>query len=221
MSEVQCFRNPRLGERGNQLDACTTRSYNGENTCEERDALRRVTLEELFTDSVCRKHLPRAGVDHSIRVAELALDMAKAMGVSPDLAVKAGLLHDIGHGDFHVDGAWNYELYQQGDIHPIKGAERAHELLVLKGEDPVAAREIALAILFHSGSTPIRPVGEPAPLQRLLSAADDGDEEEHGDHHRREVPYEAALERVRRLDRRVDALLGEEGADNKESAYRR
>lgn len=208
---------PALVERPALVDATTTspltdgvsRSYNGNNTWKEGDRVRRVTLEELFTDSICRKHLPRAGVDHSIRVAELAVDLAERMGVDPDLAAKAGLLHDIGHGDFYVGGAWNYQLYQRGDIHPIKGAERAHELLMLKGEDPAAARDIALAILFHSGSTPIRPVSDPTPLQRLLSAADDGDEEERGDHHRRKISFDRALERVRALDRWVEALLDE------------
>ncbi|HEY3368808.1 MAG TPA: HD domain-containing protein [Symbiobacteriaceae bacterium] len=169
--------------------------------------MRQVTLVDLFTDSVCRKHLPRAGVDHSIRVAELAVDLAVQMAVNPDLAAKAGLLHDIGHGDFHVDGVWNYSLYQKGDIHPIKGAERAHELLVLKGEDLAAAREIALAILFHSGSTPIRPMGDPSPLQRLLAAADDALEETEGHHHLRELPYREALSRLRQLDEKIDRLL--------------
>lgn len=169
--------------------------------------LQRVTLEDLFTDSICRKHLPRAGLDHSVRVAEIAVTRSLRLGVNPDVAAKAGLLHDIGHGDFHVDGAWNYQLYQRGDIHPIKGAERAHELLVLKGEDPAVARDIALAILFHSGSNPIRPTGEATPLQQLLADADDEDEEAFGHHHRREMSYEAALQRVRSLDRRVERLL--------------
>lgn len=200
---VECRR---WGPVRGAVDARLPRSYNGNNTWKERDSLRRVTLEELFTDSICRKHLPRAGVDHSIRVAELAVDLSERMGVDPDLGAKAGLLHDIGHGDFYVDGAWNFERYQRGDIHPIKGAERAHELLILKGEDPAAARDIALAILFHSGSTPIRPVNGPTPLQRLLAAADDGDEEDRGDHHRREIAFDHALERVRALDRRVEDL---------------
>lgn len=169
--------------------------------------MRRVTLEELITDSVCRKHLPRAGVDHSIRVAEIAVDLAVQLGVDPDMAAKAGLLHDIGHGDFTVNGVWDYGLYSRGDIHPIKGAERAHELLVLKGEDPAVAREIAFAILFHSGSSAIRPATERTPLQVLVAMADDGDEEEHGAHHLRKIDWAGAIARVRALDRRIDALL--------------
>lgn len=176
--------------------------------------MRQVTLVDLYTDSICRKHLPRAGIDHSVRVAELAVELAQQMGVNPDLAAKAGLLHDIGHGDFYIDGVWNYSLYQRGDIHPIKGAERAHELLVLKGEDLAAAREIALAILFHSGSTPIRPEGEPSLLQRLLAAADDALEENHGEHHLRELPYREGLERIRRLDEKIDELLAAGGGES-------
>lgn len=167
----------------------------------------RVTLEDLLTDSVCRKHLPRAGVNHSIRVAEIAVDLAEQFGVDPDMAAKAGLLHDIGHGDFNVNGAWDYELYAQGDIHPIKGAERAHELLVLKGEEPSRAREIAMAILFHSGSNAIRPVGDRTPLQVLVAMADDADEEELGAHHRRPTDWAEAILRIRGLDRRVEGLL--------------
>jgi len=166
----------------------------------------RVSLEDLLTDSVCRKHLPRAGVDHSIRVAEIAVDLAEEIGVDPELAGKAGLLHDIGHGNFSVDGVWNYDLYSMGDIHPIKGAERAHELLVLKGEDPQVAREIAFAILFHSGSTAIRSVSERTPLQALVALADDGDEDEHGCHHRRLIDWPAAIERVRKLDQRIQQV---------------
>lgn len=169
--------------------------------------MRNVTLEDLLTDSVCRKHLPKAGVDHSIRVAEIAVDLAVELGVNPDHAAKAGLLHDIGHGDFHVAGVWNYTLYAQGDIHPIKGAERAHELMVLKGEDPALAREIALAILFHSGSNAIRPVGERTPLQAVVSLADDGDEEDLGAHHKRQSDWPQAIARIRLLDQRIDELL--------------
>ncbi|MFZ5824853.1 MAG: HD domain-containing protein [Bacillota bacterium] len=168
--------------------------------------MRRVTLQDLLTDSVCRKHLPRAGVDHSIRVAEIAVDLAVQMGVDPDKAAKAGLLHDIGHGDFTVNGSWDYELYSRGGIHPIKGAERAHELLVLKGEDPAVAREIAFAILFHSGSNAIRPVADRTPLQALVAMADDADEEELGQHHLRQIDWQDAIDRVRHLDRRVETL---------------
>lgn len=50
------------------------------------------------------------------------------------------------------DGEWDYEKYKQNDIHAIKGAERAHKLLIRLGEDRKAAKEIALAILLHTDS---------------------------------------------------------------------
>ena len=40
----------------------------------------------------------------------------------------------------------------KNDIHAIKGAERAHKLLIRLGEDPQYAKEIALAILLHTDS---------------------------------------------------------------------
>lgn len=168
-------------------------------------------------DSVCRKHLPKAGVDHSVRVAEIAVDLAVEHAVDPDLAAKAGLLHDIGHGEFYNErGEWDYEAYQVGDIHPVKGAERAHELLVLKGEEMARARAVMEAILYHSGSTAIRPDGtKRTMLQAIIAAADDRDEQPNGRHHQRQTDWAQALERIRALDRRVEQLLGlsvEEGA---------
>jgi hypothetical protein len=62
-----------------------------------RKKMRTVTLEDLLSDSVCRKHLPRASVDHLIRVAEIAVNLADHMSVDPDKAAKAGLLQDVGH----------------------------------------------------------------------------------------------------------------------------
>jgi uncharacterized protein len=174
--------------------------------------MRRVTLEELLMDSVCRKHLPKAGIDHSIRVAEIAFDMAVEHGVDTDLATKAGLLHDIGHGNFFNElGDWDYEAYSRGDIHPVKGAERAHELLVLKGEDMERAREVMEAILYHSGSTSIRPDGRKRTmLQAIIAAADDRDEQPDGRHHVRQIDWGQALERIRALDRRVEGHVDDE-----------
>ena len=62
--------------------------------------------------------------------------------VDPDIAAKAGFLHDMGHFTWYrSDGNWDYELYRQNDIHSIKGAERAHKLLIRLGENPVKAKE--------------------------------------------------------------------------------
>ena len=48
---------------------------------------------------------------------------------------------------------WDYELYSTNDIHSIKGAERAHKLLIRLGENPVKAKVILPRhILFHTDS---------------------------------------------------------------------
>lgn len=147
--------------------------------------------------------------------------MAVEQGVDPDLAAKAGLLHDIGHGEFYNEqGEWDYEAYQKGDIHPVKGAERAHELLVLKGEAMDRARAIMEAILYHSGSTEIRPDGRKRTmLQAIIAAADDRDEQPDGRHHVRPTDWREALERIRALDRRVERLMGMEGDATIEAVY--
>ena len=49
----------------------------------------------------------------------------------------------------HKNGKWDYDLYRKNDIHAIKGAERAHKLLIRLGENPLKAKEIALAILLY------------------------------------------------------------------------
>ena len=90
---------------------------------------------------------------HAIAVAYHAFHLAKEHNVDPDIAAKAGFLHDMGHFTWYrSDGKWDYELYRQNDIHSIKGAERAHKLLIRLGENPVKAKAISLAVF----STPIR-----------------------------------------------------------------
>src|SRR5581483_9388480 len=106
----------------------------------------------------------------------------------------AGFLHDIGHYTWYrEDGKWDYELYKTNDIHAVKGAERAHKLLIRLGEDPRIAKEIALAILFHTDSfLPSRPL-ELNSLQSIIKQADEMDEEPGGQHHYRTISYEKAL----------------------------
>ncbi|MCK8823511.1 HD domain-containing protein [Fuchsiella alkaliacetigena] len=164
-----------------------------------------VTLETLITDSIARKHLHKASLRHSVETAENAYELANERGLCIDVGTKAGLLHDIGHTSWEHQGEWDYESYNYFDIHTIKGAERAHELLILKGEDWAKAREIALAILFHSSSSPISESVELTPMQQLVSDADDLDKENYkelkeGAHHEFDIDYAEALERVRRLD---------------------
>ncbi len=159
-----------------------------------------VTLETLMSDSVTKKHLPKAGYSHSIAVAESAYELAVERGVCVDLATKAGLLHDIGHTIWETKGEWDYESYSEYDIHTIKGAERAHELLTLKDEDLGKARAISLAILFHSDSSQVSANVELTDLQRLIADADNMNKEQGGEHHNQEISFEQALQRIRRLD---------------------
>ena len=159
-----------------------------------------VTLETLITDSIARKHMPKAGYYHAVFSAENAFELAMERRVCVDLATKAGLLHDIGHTNWEHQGEWDYDSYNEYDIHTIKGAERAHELLTLKGEGLGKARCIALAILFHSDSSPVNDNVSLTPLQKLVSDADDMGKEKGGAHHNIKVSFSEALQRIRRLD---------------------
>ncbi len=169
--------------------------------------MRNVTLVDVFTHPIAQKYLTRSGVAHAVACAYQAYRLAVRAGVDPDIATKAALLHDIGHYEWYTDGEWDYEKYKQNDIHAIKGAERAHKLLIRLGEDRKAAKEIALAILLHTDS--YLPEGDldKNKLQQIVKKADELDEEPGGNHHYRKIDYKLALEKVRKLDRMVDESL--------------
>src|SRR5690625_1875834 len=126
---------------------------------------------------------------------------AKKYQVNPDHATKAALLHDIGHYTWYRDGEWDYDLYKENDIHAIKGASRAHKLLIRIGEDRLAAKEIAVAILLHTDS--YLPAGELElkPLQQVVTLADEADEETGRNRHYRQIGYFEALKRIHALDK--------------------
>lgn len=169
---------------------------------------RTVTLEKLYVHPITQKYLTRSGMEHAITVAEKAYEIALQRNINPDLATKAGFLHDIGHYKWYQpNGQWDYEAYRKKDIHPIKGAARAHKLLIRCGEDPVRAKEIALAILFHTDS--FLPDGKLnlSPLQQVVAMADTIVEEPGGKHHYRKISFEAGLERIRLLDRKIENML--------------
>ncbi len=169
---------------------------------------RTVTLEKLYTHPITQKYVTRSGMDHAIAVAEKAFEIAIARNIDPDLATKAGFLHDIGHYKWYKsNGEWDYDAYRNKDIHPIKGAARAHKLLIRCGEDPVRAKEIALAILFHTDS--FLPGGNLvlSPLQQVVYLADTAVEEPGGRHHYRKISIEKGLERIRLLDRKIENML--------------
>ncbi|WP_100012205.1 HD domain-containing protein [Lentibacillus sediminis] len=166
----------------------------------------KVTLEEVFTHPITQKYLKRSGVAHAVAVAEFAYIFAKRFDVNPDYATKAALLHDVGHYTWYRDGEWDYDLYRENDIHAIKGASRAHKLLIRVGEDRHAAKEIAVAVLLHTDS--YLPAGELQlkPLQQVVALADEADEEAGGNHHYKTIDDQTALERIRALDRRIDGV---------------
>ncbi|MGG1573322.1 HD domain-containing protein [Fictibacillus sp. NRS-1165] len=167
--------------------------------------MRNVKLTDLFLHPSAQKYLERSGLVHAISTAYHAFSLANEHGVNPDLATKAALLHDIGHYTWYTNGQWDYSLYKENDIHAIKGAERAHKLLIELGEDPKKAKEIALAILLHTDS--YLPEGhlQLLPLQRVVALADEADEEPGGLHHYRKLDQRTALNRIKKLDRLVDA----------------
>lgn len=171
--------------------------------------MRRITLEEVFLHPVTQKYLQRSGIAHAVAVTEYAYTFAKRFEVDADYATKAALLHDVGHYTWYRDGEWDYDLYKENDIHAIKGASRAHKLLIRLGEDRHAAKKIAIAILLHTDSYLPNGHLELEPLQRVVAMADEADEEGGGNHHYKEISFENALERIRALDLQITKDLQE------------
>ncbi|MCF6409199.1 HD domain-containing protein [Pseudalkalibacillus salsuginis] len=158
------------------------------------------SLLEIFKHPKTQKYLQRSGVVHAIASSFHAYKLSSQYGVDPILACKAALLHDIGHYTWYRDGKWDYEQYKANDIHAIKGAERAHKLLIELGEEREHAKAISLAILLHTDS--YLPGGqlELNPLQKVVRLADEADEEPEGLHHYREISYDKAIELIKKLD---------------------
>lgn len=171
--------------------------------------MRDVTLLDIFEHRIAQKYLNRSGLAHAIAVAYHAYHLAKEQKVDVDSAAKAGLLHDIGHFTWYRNGKWDYDLYKKNDIHPIKGAERAHKLLIRLGENPIQAKTISHAILFHTDSfLPSNDIVR-TPLQQVVKWADEKDEEEGGLHHYRKIDYERAKASIIKLDSMIDEELKE------------
>ncbi|RXI98246.1 HD domain-containing protein [Anaerobacillus alkaliphilus] len=169
--------------------------------------MRDITLLSIFEHRITQKYVKRSGMAHAIAAAYHAFNLSKEFNVSPDLATKAAFLHDIGHYTWYRNGKWDYKLYKENDIHAIKGAERAHKLLVRLGEHPQKAKKIALAILLHTDS--YLPDGNLYldPLQKVVALADEMDEEPSGSHHYRQIEDEKARRMIVRLDQMIDNEL--------------
>lgn len=169
--------------------------------------MRDVLLVDIFEHRIAQKYLNRSGLAHAIAVAYHAFHLAREYKVDVDIAAKAGFLHDMGHYTWYKNGKWDYDLYKQNDIHAIKGAERAHKLLIRLGENPIKAKTVSLAILFHTDSfLPTNDIVR-TPLQQIVKWADEKDEEEGGMHHYRTIEYDRAKQSIIRLDALIDEVL--------------
>ncbi|GAE31248.1 HD domain-containing protein [Halalkalibacter hemicellulosilyticus] len=170
--------------------------------------MRHVTLMDVYEHPITQKYVKRSGMAHAIACAYHAFKLSHQYNVDADTATKAAFLHDIGHYTWYRNGQWDYELYKENDIHAIKGAERAHKLLIRLGEHPKKAKEIALAILFHTDS--YLPGGrlQLNPLQHVVALADEADEEPGGNHHYRKISDEQARKQLQHLDQQIDQLQG-------------
>lgn len=179
--------------------------------------MREVNLVAIFKHHITRKYLRRSGVHHAVTAAYYAFDLAKEKGVDVDCAAKAALLHDIGHYEwYNNDGEWDYDEYRQNDIHAIKGAERAHKLLVRLGENPTKAKEISVAILLHTDSyLPFSVEGKQTTFQEVITLADNKDEEPNGLHHYKQMEISEAIRRLHTLDERIDEILKNESISEK------
>lgn len=169
--------------------------------------MRYVTLVQLFDHPITQKFVKRSGMAHAVACAYHAFRLAKEHHVDPDMATKAAFLHDIGHYTWYRDGQWDYQLYKEYDIHAIKGAERAHKLLIRLGEHPRIAKEIALAILLHTDSYLPEGELELKPLQYVVALADEADEEPGGEHHYRTIADERARHLLGELDNKVEGVI--------------
>lgn len=169
--------------------------------------MRDVTLTDLFQHPITKKYLQRSGVAHAIEVTYNAFHLAFKYNVSVDLATKAALLHDIGHYEWYRKGKWDYKLYRENDIHAIKGAERAHKLLIRLGENPRNAKLISVAILLHTDSYLPEVDMKRSALQKVVKLADEMDEEQGGNHHYKKIDHSTALQKIQQLDQLVDYHL--------------
>ncbi|GAF66877.1 HD domain-containing protein [Alkalihalobacillus trypoxylicola] len=165
--------------------------------------MRYVTLMDIYHHHITQKYVNRSGMAHAISCAYHAFHLSGKHKVNPDLATKAALLHDIGHYTWYRDGEWDFSLYKANDIHAIKGAERAHKLLIRLGEHPKNAKDISLAILLHTDSYLPKGNLQLTPLQEVVHLADQADEEPAGNHHYRTISPSKAKKMLSTLDQMV------------------
>ncbi|WP_017187099.1 HD domain-containing protein [Alkalibacillus haloalkaliphilus] len=166
--------------------------------------MKRVQLVDIFDHPITQKYLIRSGIHHAVSTTEQAVKLAKARGVDVELSAKSALLHDIGHYEWYNDGEWDYQEYRKHDIHAIKGAERAHKLLIRLGEDRKTAKAISVTILLHTDSyLPFSVDGMRTPLHEVVYEADEMEELPGGKHHYKTMTIEEALKRLKHLDQEI------------------
>jgi uncharacterized protein len=169
--------------------------------------MRHVTLRDIYQHQITQKFVRRSGMAHAISVAYHSFHLAVEHNANPDWAAKAGFLHDIGHYKWYKDGQWDYQLYRDYDIHPIKGAERAHKLLVRLGEDKQAAKEIAHAILYHTESALPEGNFTLTSLQKIVHLADEKDKQPGDLHHYSNIDRQKELTLIEQLDQEIERSM--------------
>lgn len=178
--------------------------------------MRQVMLKDIYMHPISQKFVRRSGMAHAISVAQFAFDLALEYDVNPDWAVKAGFLHDIGHFDWYKkNGQWDYQMYEDYDIHPIKGAERAHKLLVRLGENKQAAKEIALAVLFHTDSVLPEGAYKLTDLQKVVHLADEKGKLPGDSHHYLKWDMEEEMKLINQIDQKIDEYMNRLDRKNK------
>lgn len=79
--------------------------------------------------------------DHTLRVADIGKEIARAEGISEEALVMACLLHDVGYPEC--------KSFEELGKHPAYGAEIARRFLEKIGYDRELSKSICKAILIH------------------------------------------------------------------------
>lgn len=102
-------------------------------------------LKDLFEKTQYFRENPadmKYRLEHSLRVANLCREIARKEGLDEELAVIAGLLHDVGYGqDFPDDYDWKN--------HGRDGARIARPFLNELGLDEQTVNDVCYAIAIH------------------------------------------------------------------------
>lgn len=126
---------------------------------------------ELMKLADYQDNIPRMAeyrIEHSFRVAHIAMEIAKAEGFDEEKAYVAGLLHDIGYS---VDYKTKEEFHEHGLIGAGIARSFLYKLGCYSGED---IEEICYAIAIHVDGKKDLP-GEKTPFTLSIGEADNID----------------------------------------------